>query len=170
MNDQLLPNEAMKHCHKNTKKSCTAEWKAKFVHRIFWLIDWMVDWSCCNYLISLRVWWPPFMGSLTDGYCRWRLSLWHARFSNLQTFSIPPQDALGIKMQWIFDASLACFSFWTHSGTVCESSSLSEVTFSFSTASSQEWSHKTVYATLTIINLLAHIGLDGATEDSIFEV
>lgn len=52
--------------------------------------------------------------------------------------------------------------------TVSESSSLNEVTFSFSTASSPEWSHKTVYATLGIINLLASIGLDGSTEDSVY--
>lgn len=115
----------------------------------------------------MRVRWPLFVGSLTDGYCKWRGSPWHARFSSL---SILLQDALGIKMQWIFDASLACFSFWTHSSTVSGSSFLNEVTFSFSTASSPEWSNKTVFATLRIINLLAHIRLDGATEDSIFEV
>lgn len=85
-------------------------------------------------------------------------------------FSIAPQDALWIKRKWIFDTSLACYLFWTHFSTVSESSSLNEVTFSFSTASSPDWSHKTVYATPRNINLLTHIGLDGATEDSIFEV
>lgn len=82
------------------------------------------------------------------------------------------QDTVGESSDAFSRSSLSPHCLLTYSKhtsvcSVCESSSLNEVTFSFSTAPSPERSRKTVHATPRNINRLTHNGLDGTSDDSI---